>query len=401
VNVPPRLNVLFLTHRLPYAPNRGDRTRAYHLLKVLSGHANVTLVSLVHSDQEAAETHRIEALTTQIITARVPAVMKAVHASRALLTGEALTTALLESRELGPALDRLLSKNPPDVVLAYCSSMARFAIEPRLRKFPLVIDMVDADSAKWTALAETRQWPMRWIYKREGEALSRLERDAMLAARATVAVNAREVELLSRLAPAARIDVIGVGVDLTGLAPPHPPASSTRVVFTGVMNYEPNVAGAIWMAKQVWPLVRRSLPSVELRLAGSSPSRSVRALHDPGAGIVVTGSLPDIRPELWDAAVAVAPLLTARGVQNKVLEAVAAGLPCVVTPQVAAGLPEEVVPAVWVASDPKEFAGRVVTLLQMAPGERRAIAQLDLSALSWERRMGPMVTLLREAAARP
>ena len=395
------MNVLFLTHRLPFAPNRGDRTRAHHLLKLLAKHANVTLVSLVHSNDEAAEAYRIEALTKRIVMARVPAVMRVAHALRALVTGRPLTTALLESRELGPALDRLLAQDPPDVVLAYCSSMARFALEPRLRRFPLVIDMVDADSAKWTALSATRRWPVSWVYRREGLALSELERESMVTARATVAVNPREAALLRNLAPNARIDVVGVGVDLAGLASPNPPAASPRVVFTGVMNYEPNVAGAIWLARHIWPLVRRAIPTAELRIAGSSPAMSVRALQDQASGIVVTGSLPDIRPELWGAALAVAPLETARGVQNKVLEAVAAGLPAVVTPEVAAGLPEEIMPAVRVAADAERFAASIVSLLQLTPERRRALAEIDLSMLSWERRMGPLVALLHEAAARP
>ena len=398
--MPPRLHVLFLTHRLPFAPNRGDRTRAHHLLKLLARQTDVTLVSLVHSPEEATEAHRIEAFTRKIVMARVPSATRILHALRGLLTGQPLTTALLESRELGPRLDRLLTEDPPDVVLAYCSSMARFALEPRLRKFPLVIDMVDADSAKWLALSATRRWPMSWVYRREANALSKLERAAITAARATVAVNAREVEILGRLAPNARIEVVGVGIDLAALAPPNPPVATPRVVFSGVMNYEPNVAGAIWMARQIWPLVRRAVPSAELRIVGSTPVMSVRALQDQSSGIVVTGSLPDIRPELWGAAVAVAPLQTARGVQNKVLEAVAAGLPVVVTPEVAAGLPEEVMPAVRIAADPEQFAQHVVSLLQLAPDQRRAIAALDLSMMSWEKRMGPLLTLLHEAAAR-
>jgi sugar transferase (PEP-CTERM/EpsH1 system associated) len=370
-------------------------------LKLLAQDADVTLVSLVHSAGEAAEAHRIQALTTQIVVAKVSGAMRLVHATRALLTGQPLTTALLESRELQPALDRLLAQDPPDVVLAYCSSMARFALEPRLRRFPLVVDMVDSDSAKWIALAATRRWPMSWVYRREGQAISRLERESILNAHATVAVNTREADLLRRLAPNARVNVVGVGVDLAGLASPHPPAASPRVVFTGVMNYEPNVAGAIWMAQRIWPLIREAIPAAELRIAGSSPSMRVRALHDLSSGIFVTGTIPDIRPELWGAAVAVAPLHTARGVQNKVHEAVAAGLPAVVTPEVAAGLPEEVMPAVRIAADAETFAASVASLLQLAPDERRAVAKLDLSMLSWERRLAPLVALLHEAARRP
>ena len=123
-----------------------------------------------------------------------------------------------------------------------------------------------------------------------------------------------------------------------------------RSFSAGVMNYAPNVEGAVWLAREVWPIVRSARPDARLTLIGASPSAEVVALASDRTGVVVTGTVPDVRPYLWRAAVAAAPLQIARGIQNKVLEAVAAGLPCVVTPQVAEGLPREVVPACWTGS---------------------------------------------------
>lgn len=394
-----RLKVFFLTHRVPYAPNRGDRVRAYHMLHALAEHADVTLVSLAHDEDEAAAVDRIRDVVSRVAVVPVPRLANRLRALVALGSQDPLTTILLDSPALLPTVRQLVDTSAPDVVLAYCSSMSRPALDHPLRRYPLVLDMVDADSEKWKELSASHTGPMKWIYRREARTLSCLEARAMRAAYATVAVNAREVTLLKRTAPDARIEVVGLGVDLAGLAPPGPPAAAPRVVFTGVMNYEPNVAGAIWLAREVWPIVRRAIPAAELRIVGASPTRSVRNLHRMVGGIVVTGTVDDVRPELWNAAIAVAPLHVARGVQNKVLEALAARLPCVVTPNVLAGLPTEVLSACEPAPDAIGFANAMIRLLNRSPAERRTLADIDLSSLSWSAQLAPLIELLRSAAS--
>jgi glycosyltransferase involved in cell wall biosynthesis len=167
------------------------------------------------------------------------------------------------------------------------------------------------------------------------------------------------------------------------------------------MNYAPNEQGAIWLAREVWPLVLRRFPDAQLTLVGANPTARVRRLAAAGPGITVTGSVPDVRPYLWRSAVAVAPLQLARGVQNKVLEAVAAALPAVVTPVVADGLPAEVLGACRLASTAETFAHEVGDLLARSPDERRAIArEAKLDVLSWQRRLGALAGLLEAAAAR-
>jgi glycosyltransferase involved in cell wall biosynthesis len=301
---------------------------------------------------------------------------------------------------MSAAIGTALRVAHPDVVLAYCSSMARFALEPPLAHVPLVIDMVDADSAKWSALAEQSSWPKRWVYRREALRLGELEARSMAHAYATVAVNDREVAHLRRLAPGARIEVLEVGVDAASFVPIEAPRDCARVVFCGVMNYEPNEAGAVWLARDVWPRVRAKFQHAQLRIVGATPSRRVRALASEQPGIVVTGSLPDVRPELWTAAVAAAPLHTARGVQTKVLEAVAAGLPCVITTTVRDGLPSALAPACRVADTADAFADAIVALLSLSPSERRRQASLNMAPLSWENRLQPLLPLLHEAAHR-
>ncbi len=155
----------------------------------------------------------------------------------------------------------------------------------------------------------------------------------------------------------------------------------------------------MWFAREVWPRVRAARPSARLALAGSSPTRAVRRLADVDDSIEVTGGVADIRPYLWRSAMAVAPLRQARGIQNKVLEAAAAGLPSVVTRQVWEGLPPEVLPACRMADSPDQFAAAVVDLLSRPAGaRRREAARARLAGLAWPTRLAPLVEVIERAA---
>jgi polysaccharide biosynthesis protein PslH len=391
------MKVAFLTQRLPYAPNRGDRVRAYHELQQMAaaGH-EVHLVSLVHDSEEASQTSRLSAVAASVRVARVPRKRNMLLAVPHLLGRRPLTHLLLDSPEIRPTLRTLLSEVEPDVVLAYCSSMARFAIEPPLSGMPFLLDMVDVDSAKWAALAETSRFPLRLVYAREARVLARFEAQAMRLARRVFVVNDREASLLTeRGDDGAKVQVLPNGIDVAYWVPPGPRDNGQDVVFCGVMDYTPNEEGALWLGLQVWPKVLARCPSARLWIVGSNPTRRLLDLSREASSIRVTGTVPDVRPYLWKAAVAAAPLLIARGVQNKVLEAVAAGLPTVVTPAVAAGLPPEVMTACVSAESPDLFASALVGLLARPADERRRMAaSARLRELTWDSRLSPLLRAL-------
>jgi sugar transferase (PEP-CTERM/EpsH1 system associated) len=393
------MKLLYLTHRLPYAPNRGDRIRAHYTLSVLRSRAEVDLVSLVHDRDERAHQGDLRSLVNSVSVAPVPQLRNRVAGAFALAGSRPLTHSLLDSPAIRPLLNRLVRTRRPDVVLAYCSGMARFALEPPLAGLPLVIDLVDVDSCKWNELASTAAAPMKWIYRREAQSLSDFEAHMARAAFATVVVNDRERKALASIAPDARIDVVPSGVAVEEWQPHDAAPESNDVVFCGVMNYAPNEEAAIWLAREVWPLVLKTNPSARLKLVGSHPTRHVKALAAADSTVEVTGHVLDVRPFLWRGAVAAAPLRIARGIQNKVLEAVAAGLPTVVTPVVAEGLPAEILRACAVANDATAFASALVRFLAMTPRERRiSVATADLGKLSWNARLAPLVELLEDAA---
>lgn len=391
------MKVLYLSHRLPYAPNRGDRIRSFHLLEGLRAAAAVHVVSLVHDDEEAGHTGDLIARGMKVSTARVSGPWRWVRAVAGLPGSTPVTHALLDSPDLGRVIEAAVAQERPDVVVALSSGMAKFALRPPLAAIPYVLDMVDVDSEKWRALASVAAPPKSWIYGREARVLSAFEAEATARAVTTLVVNQRECDALRALAPAADVRVLRLGIDVAGFAPAAPPPPSATVVFCGIMNYEPNEAGAVWLVREVWPRVVAQRPDARLQLVGSQPSAAVRALAGPG--IEVTGRVPHTRDYMWDAAVAAAPIHTARGLQNKVLEALAAGLPVVMTTAVRNGLPDALSPAIDVTDDAAGFANALLARLAMSPADRRARANsVDLVPFSWRDPHREFVDVVRAAA---
>lgn len=389
------MRLLLLTHRLPYAPNRGDRIRSYHLLRLLSARHDVHVVSLVHDDEEASHASEMTALAARVSIAAVPKWRTRFRAPFSLPGSTPLTHVLLDSPQIGAVIEDSVATFAPDLVIAYCSGMARFALERPLDRLPFILDMVDVDSQKWSALAARTRWPRRWLFAREAALLGRFEARAARRAQFTTVVNARERDSLVALAPDARVHVVPNGIDVASFSRRTPPAAEPRVVFSGVLNYQPNEEGALWMAEVVWPLVRAVRPDARLVLVGAQPTAAIRRLPQRDPSIEVTGTVPAVQPYLWSAAVAVVPLATARGLQNKVLEALAAGLPVVITPVVHEGLPPEVAPGCVVAADPQTFAASVIDLLARTPAERLAMAaKAPVQALSWAAQLGPFLEML-------
>ena len=394
------MRVLVLTHRLPYAPNRGDRLRAYHTLNGLTTRADVELVSLVHDADEAAHVDDVRAVVPHVTALAVPKARNYAGAAARIFSQTPLTHCLLDSPDLVRTLDEIVGRRPPDVVLAYCSGMARFALAPPLDRIPLVLDFVDIDSRKWRDLADTSAPPLAWIYRREAATLGAFEARAARHAAAAIVVNEREAAVARELAPEANIHVVQNGVELEHLRPRNAPQPSSHVLFCGVMNYAPNDQGMQWFVRDVWPLVRLQRADARLTIVGADPTPSLRSACAGDPSIEITGRVDDVRPWLWRSAVGVAPLHVARGVQNKALEAIAAGLPIVITPAVAGGLPA-IGEAAAIADQPHDFALHVIAALDLSPPSRRArAATADLGRLNWAQTLFPLWTLIECASTK-
>jgi sugar transferase (PEP-CTERM/EpsH1 system associated) len=393
------MNVLFLTHRLPYAPNRGDRIRAYYLLREMSRVATVSLFSLIHDDEEASNIDRVP-FAHDVTGVRVTRGRNLLRSAAGMASNVPLTHRLLDAPSVSSALIKMVRTRPPDVVVAFCSGMARFALEPPLRDRPFVLDLVDVDSAKWRQLATRVRGPLRWVYRREADTLGRFEANAAIRAETTLVVNERERQALLAIAPRARVSVLPNGIEADAFVPPKPPGDSSVVIFCGVMSYFPNEEGVRWFAQHVWPRVRAARADARFMVVGMGPTRALRTLATQDRSIEIVGRVDQIEPYLWKSAVSVAPLRLAQGLQNKVLEALAAALPVVVTPAVSNGLPPEVLPGCVIAEDPTDFADAVLRLLAASPEARwRQARAARLDRLTWSERLAPIGDILHGAAA--
>jgi sugar transferase (PEP-CTERM/EpsH1 system associated) len=369
-----RKEALFLVHRIPYPPDKGDKIRSWRILERLSNRFDTHLAAFV--DDEADFAHE-DFLKSKCASVTLVALDKRVASARSaigFLTGEALTRPYYRDRSMRRAVAQL-RKRPLALEVAFSSSMAQY-LEKGVASRPRVIDLCDADSLKWREYASQKPWPMSAVYAREGVRLAREESRIINWADATFAISEEEALLLSEREEAKRsVDWFGNGVDTDYFSPASvaPAADRADIVFVGAMDYWANVDAVLWFVREVWPTVRSRLPETTFAVVGSNPHQDIRAL-DGIDGVRVTGRVADVRPYLAGARVAVAPMRIARGVQNKVLEAMAFGLPVVSTPAGLTGVDAIAGTEAISAASASGIADEIDWLLDN-PGEARAMGE--------------------------
>lgn len=386
-------NLLFLAHRLPFPPNKGDKVRSYHLLKELAGEHRVFLGTFIDDPEDEAFVDSLNHFCCHIHAARLNPRIAKLRSLRGFLTGDALTLPYYRNADLQAWVKHTIKEHDIRTAIVFSSAMAQYVdVVDGLR---VLIDFIDVDSAKWTQYAALKPWPMSWIYRREGRRLLAYERAVAARSVRSFFVTSGEAALFLRSAPecAGKVEALGNGVD-THYFSPEPSHESPYaegelpLVFTGAMDYWPNVDAVQWFASEVMPQLKMRWPRVRLYIVGMRPTPGVQALA--GDAIVVTGGVPDVRPFLQHAAVAVAPLRVARGIQNKVLEAMAMARP-VVTSRACAGAIEGVTGAeLAIAEDAREFIERVSSLLSepdRANAMGAAARHLVVDRYSWQQRL--------------
>jgi sugar transferase (PEP-CTERM/EpsH1 system associated) len=329
-------DLLFLAQRLPYPPTKGEKIRAFHELRYLSQWYDIHLGCLIDDPDDMQYVETLRTLCRDIYVARISRRVGRVTCLRGLLTGEALSVSYFRDRGLAGWVRDVTATIQPAVTFVYSSNMAPYVLDlPKTGR--LVVDLVDVDSEKWQAFADCAKGPMHLVYQREWRKIARLEQRIAREADLSVLVSEAEARLFRRQNPdsAARIRGVSNGVDYRYFDPAveHPPVYDTagpNYVFTGTMDYPPNVDAVVWFATEALPLIRRRLPAARFHIVGSSPSPEVLALQRI-QGVFVTGRVADVRPFIAHATASVAPMRIARGIQNKVLEAMAMGRPVVLT----------------------------------------------------------------------
>ena len=391
-------NLLYLVHRLPYPPNKGDKVRSFHLLKHLCRQHRVFLGTFVDDPDDEVHVDAVRRICPDLHAARISPRIAKLRSLSGLLTQQALGLRYYQNANLQAWVNHTLVANKIDAVIIFSSVMAQYVSGAAGSALPfMLVDFVDVDSVKWGQYANSHNWPLSWLYRREGERLLAYERAVAIRAQRSFFVTENEANLFCRMAPesADRVGVISNGVD-AGYFSPDPTRVSPftsfgdhpeqiPIVFTGAMDYWPNVDAVGWFAKSIFPALLQAWPRLRFYIVGRNPSPAVLALASDA--VIVTGTVEDIRPYLQHATVVVAPLRVARGIQNKILEAMAMARPVVASQSCAAAidaLPGEELISAREASD---FIREVGALLE-APFRAAAIGQFGrkrvIRSYSWD-----------------
>ncbi len=388
--------LLHLTHRLPYPPNKGDRIRTFNTLRHLSSRARIHLASL---DDEPTPSGAVDAL--KLMCERVAVVPLAswsrwARACLSLTLGRSATAGAFHSSALTKLLADWCREVRYHAVLASSSAMVPYLRRGPLRDVPAVVDLVDVDSQKWLDYAAASALPKRWLYRLEGRRLRKLEKDLPSWARAVVLTTPAEVTLYEAFAGAGSARAVANGVDLDYFRP-APPATQPTCVFVGALDYRPNVDGVVWFCEAVWSKILSRRGDARLSIVGRRPVLAVQALAAL-PGVEVVGTVPDVRPWLEKAAVAVVPLWIARGVQNKVLEALAMARAVVASPTCLGGLGTRPGRELLAASTPDEWADSVLALFD-DPERRQQLGAAGRAFVEehhdWGKCLEPLAELLR------
>ncbi len=361
-----RMKILYLAHRLPNRPDRGDKLRAYHHIRHLAASHEVHVIAFADGAPDAS------ALRTMCRSVEIVPLTRALALARgaaAMLHGASFTAGYFGAAAMWRAVRRANASQRFDIAWAYCSSMAPYlaAVDAERR----IADFVDVDSEKWREYAEHARAPLSWAYRVEAQQMRALESRGAAAATRVLFVSEDEAALFRPVAPAG-VPVCQVrnGVDTTFFQPSSAAPPEPHLVFVGALDYLPNAAAVRCLVEQILPRVRAHTPDVRLTAVGHRPSRALMRLA-AGESVRIAGSVSDVRPYLAAAQVFVAPMRFGRGVKNKVLEAMAMGVPVVASAVAVQGLAVSDGVHARIADEPKAFAAAVAELLRDTAQRRR------------------------------
>jgi sugar transferase (PEP-CTERM/EpsH1 system associated) len=335
-------SILFLCHRLPWPPDTGDKIRSYHVLQRLVRDHRVYLGTFVDKPADWRHVSKVKEVCAGVCIRPLPRWRARWRALTSLARCEALTVGIYRDAEMRHWVDGLIAGCKIDRALCCSSGVAPFVV--RHAELPRVMDFVDVDSDKWRQYAQTHTGLARMIYRREARRLANFERAIAGKFDASVFVSEAEASFFRKRAPESADKVLGIpnGVDAEYWDPgcdhasPYTPGERA-VVFVGAMDYRANVHAVEWFARTVWPRIGKERPDARFYIVGSKPTAAVRALASI-KGIEVTGRVEDVRPYVAHAHAVVAPLRIARGIQNKVLEALAMEKVVLATPEAWEGI---------------------------------------------------------------
>jgi polysaccharide biosynthesis protein PslH len=387
-------DILFLAHRVPYPPDRGDKIRSFHMLRHLAAQRRVHLAAFADDPRDMDRPELAACTASRAIVRRSKS--QAVAGFQALASGRPLSLTAFDDAAMRRAVEAVLARENIDTIFVFSSQMAQYL--PVAGGQRVIMDFVDMDSAKFAAYAQAAKAPLRWIYAREARLLMAAEAAIAARADASLFVSEAEAGLFRRTTGAERVHAIENGID-TGFFDPSAgfeqvEARPALIVFTGQMDYRPNVEAVTWFADDILPRVRAAHPDARFAIVGRNPTDAVRALARR-EGVIVTGEVNDVRGWLAAAALVVAPLKLARGIQNKVLEAMAMARPVVASAAAAEGVDHGGTIAV---AETEAGMTEAVTLLLRDPQNAVALGRdaraRVIARYGWDARLAPLDTLI-------
>lgn len=371
--------ILYVTHRVPWPPDRGDRIRTWNILKHLSRSADVDLICL--ADEPVTEETRaaLSRVTRRLAIIPHSGRKRYIKGALSLAIGRTVTEGLFDCRNLALTVQQWAQQSQYTGAMASSSGIARYVMEPILDDVPNVwIDLIDVDSQKWIDYAASASLPMSVVYGMEGRRLRKLETRLASECDRLLVVSEAERQLFNDFCPTAPVQAIGNGVDTDYFVPSDRKVTPHSCVFVGVLDYLPNSDAVKWFSEHIWSEVRARFPDAVFRIVGKNPTSEVLALNDV-PGIEVVGPVPDVRPWLHRSACVVVPLRIARGVQNKVLEAMACGRALVCSSSPLKGLAVEPGLHLLQADTVDEWVGALTTVFE----DQYRAEELGMAASAW------------------
>jgi sugar transferase (PEP-CTERM/EpsH1 system associated) len=384
------MRILFLAHRLPYPPNKGDKVRSFWELQQLSDRHEVDLFCFYDDPNDERFLPALRNWCREVYAERISPWRSRFRCLAALLLGKPFTPAYFHSRTMAQQVRQALASRKYDIIFVFSSSMAPYVERSTSRA--RILDMVDVDSEKWEQFAAWQSWPISWIWRCEAERLAKLEGQLLEQFQTTLLCTAAEAGLLRDRVPSAPIQVLENFIDTGYFDPakvsvsPEIEALRPYVIFTGSMDYFPNVDAVRHFYDNTFNLLKLRAPSLKFVIAGRNPTGAVLHLaKDPR--VIVTGSVADVRPYLKGAIAAVAPMRVARGVQNKILEAMAMGLPVLASCKSSAALPHALTSHLITEDNPDQMADYLVDILRDGP--TAPVARIREAILEFVRDVDP------------
>lgn len=395
--------LLFLCHRIPFPPNKGDKITTFNLLKYLSERYLVHLGCFIDDEFDRQYIKELEAFCQSSFCLDICDRKQSTSGIKALFVGEAVSTAHYRSTKFQQWVDNTITENKIDLLFVYSSGMSQFVEHEQYHDKTRVLDMADIDSDKWRQYAENKPWYSRWIYAREQKILAKHEQQILQDFEAVTFITDEEARLFRTMSPSSnqeKIYTLSNGVDTDYFDPDAkfdmtdlPQLTSPSICFTGAMDYWANVDAVVWFCKYVWPQVLAKIPNCTFYIVGGKPQAKVKQL-ELLQGIIVTGRVPDVRPYVAAAILAIAPMRIARGVQNKVLEAMAMSKPVVMTSMGQEGIQVDETQKSLVHDDPLVMAESIIRLLEQNTLDYSGSRQWIIKHYSWNGALDKLPSLL-------